>query len=290
MQIDFSGVILVTGASGKTGQAVVRELAQRGGRVRAFVRRDDAARDLLSAGAAEAQVGDLLDAAALRRAIAGSAQVIHICPPMHPQEEELGKRVIELSEAESVGRLTLYSVLHPVVDVPHHRRKLGVEKALIESSLVYTILQPGRYMQHLATAWKDVVEAGVHSMPFAVDRRFSLVDLHDLAEAAARVMLVEGHEYATYQLCGPERLSQIDCASILSNHLGREVRAAVKPMAAAAAAFERAGMPAARIENMRIMNAHYDAHGFVGAPTALRMLLGREPTSFARYVARDFPR
>ena len=53
--------ILVTGASGKTGQRAVAAIAKKGGKVRAFVRRPEAGAALQQAGAAEIAVGDLLD-------------------------------------------------------------------------------------------------------------------------------------------------------------------------------------------------------------------------------------
>ena len=46
-------------------------------------------------------------------------------------------------------------------------------------------------------------------------------------------------------------------------------------------------MPAARIEGMSVMNAHYTAHGLSGNPNVLRWLLGREPTGFATFVKRE---
>ena len=125
----------------------------------------------------------------------------------------------------------LYSVLHPLLtDVPHHARKLEAERALIGSELNYTILQPEPVMQHLVPIWKTVLATGVHSMPFGTTAQFSLVDLADLAEATARVMTEPGHEAATYQLAGPNALSQDDCASILPRVLGRPIRAEAKPI------------------------------------------------------------
>jgi uncharacterized protein YbjT (DUF2867 family) len=82
--------------------------------------------------------------------------------------------------------IDLYCIrlLHPLLaDVPHHNRKLQAERALVDSGLNYTILQPSRYMQHLTKIWKTVLATGVHSMPFDTRARFSLVDLADLAEA-----------------------------------------------------------------------------------------------------------
>ncbi|HEY8578982.1 MAG TPA: NAD(P)H-binding protein, partial [Beijerinckiaceae bacterium] len=137
--------VLVTGASGKTGRACVDALLARGATTRGFVRREEAA-DALRARGAEAALGDLFDRDALARALEGVTCALHICPPMHPQEDELAATVIDLCKAQGVGRLVLYSVMHPHADVPHHRRKLKAETTLIESGLPFTILQPCRYM------------------------------------------------------------------------------------------------------------------------------------------------
>ena len=128
---------------------------------------------------------------------------------MHPQEDAIARTMIGLAGELSVDRFVLYSVLHPLLaDVPHHDHKLQAERALVDSGLNYTILQPGRYMQHLAVIWQAVLATGVHSMPFSTDARFSLTDLSDLAEAVAWIMTEPGHEAATYQLAGPDALSQ----------------------------------------------------------------------------------
>ncbi len=282
--------ILVTGASGKTGQRVVAAIARKGGKVRAFVRRPDAVAAVREAGASEAAVGDLLDRESLRRAMTGAAQVLHICPPMHPQEDAIARTMIDLAGELSVDRFVLYSVLHPLLaDVPHHNRKLQAERALVDSGLNCTILQPGRYMQHLAVIWKTVLATGVHSMPFSTAARFSLTDLSDLAEATARIMTEPGHEGATYQLAGPEALSQDDCAAILTKVLRRPIRAVAKPIEDFRREAAAAGLPAERIEGMTRMNAHYDAHGLIGNPNVLRWIVGREPTRFADYVVRELP-
>ena len=286
--MEFSKPILITGASGKTGQRMVASIAKRGGTVRAFVRCPEAGNYLKQAGAAEIAIGDLMDHDSLERAMTGAGQVLHICPPMHPKEDAIARAMIGLAGELSVDRFVLYSVLHPLLaDVPHHDRKLQAERALVVSGLNYTILQPGRYMQHLAMIWKAVLATGVHSMPFCTTTRFSLADLSDLAEAAARIMTEPGHEAATYQLAGPDALSQDDCASILTKLLGRPIRAVAKPLEEFRRDAAAAGMPAERVEVMTKMNAHYDAHGLVGNPNVLRWILACEPTRFAEFVVRE---
>src|SRR5258708_27943912 len=106
-----SGPILVTGAAGRTGRRMVEALVARNADVRAFVRRPDAAADMRAIGAAEVVVGDLFDGDTLARAVYGATQVLHICPPMHPQEDALAPALIDLCVQDGTGPFVLYSVL-----------------------------------------------------------------------------------------------------------------------------------------------------------------------------------
>jgi uncharacterized protein YbjT (DUF2867 family) len=284
MSASSDRLILVTGASGRTARRCIGKLTELGAGVRALVRRDSAAAELRALGAFQTEVGDLLDRSLLRRATQGVSSILHICPPMHPQETELAEWITDLAIENGVERLVLYSVLHPTIDVPHHRRKLAAETYVINSGCRYTILQPCRYMQHLLPIWREIIAEGVHRMPFSVEARFSLVDMDDLASAAATVLLEPGHDFATYQLAGPEALSQIDCARIISDVLGKQVRAQQKPLDAFLAQARNAGIPEQRLDVMTVMNRHYDAHGLVGNPNVLQWLLGRSPKTLRQFV------
>ena len=251
--------VLVTGAGGRTGRQVVRALLSRGAGVRAMVRREEAAEDLTGLGVPETVLADFEDIGSLRAATDGCSEAVHICPPMHPDETLFAHRMTDLCRETGVGRLILYSVLHPLLeDVFHHDSKLEAERYLVNSGLTYTILQPARYMQHLVPIWDKVLESGIHDMPFSTKVRFNVVDLGDLAEAVAIVATEPGHENATYQLAGPEALSQEDMAAVISRIVGTDIRAQAKPETEFRRAAEAAGMPPGRIEKMTIMNRHYE--------------------------------
>ena len=89
---------------------------------------------------------------------------------------------------------------------------------------------------------------------------------------------------AIYELAGPQALSQDDCARIVSQALGRPVRAQAARLDASLEKARAAGMPEWRVETLRVMNKHYDAHGLEGNGNVLRWLLGRASKSFADYV------
>jgi uncharacterized protein YbjT (DUF2867 family) len=281
-------MILVTGASGKTGQAIVRALATRGQAVRAFVRRPSAGAALLSLGAAEVVAGDMLAAADLRAALRGAAAVYHICPNMHPGEVQIATLLLDAMWAVGTRRIVYHSVLHPQVEaMPHHWRKLRVEELLFTREVVWTILQPAAYMQNVFAYWGPITAQGVYPVPYAASARLGMVDLNDVAAAAATVLTEPGHEYGIYELAGREILDQTQVAAVLAAALGRPVAVASIARARWAEQARASGLDEGAIDALIQMFDYYEAHGFFGNPTVLRALLSREPTTFAEVVARQ---
>lgn len=288
--------VLVTGANGKTGRAVTAALAARGVAVRAFIRDSAQWPALRAAGnAAGYAVGDLKIPTTIVAALSGCDAMVHIGPPMHPDEVAMTVNCVQAAQGESLKHFVYYSVMHPLRrDVRHHSLKLDCEEKIVAAGLPYTIVQPMRYMQHLEPIWKEVVEKGVHAMPFNVDVKFNVVDLSDLAAATATVicetaadMATAGkHLYASYELAGPEALSQRDMADIIAGEIGRPVTARAIAQDELRAKAMSGGATVDRIEQMLSLNAHYDQHGFRGNPNVLTMLLGREPVRFESYVRR----
>jgi uncharacterized protein YbjT (DUF2867 family) len=278
-------MILVTGASGKTGRAVVRALAERGQRVRALARRE-----ISLPGAEQSVVGNLLDEKDVRRAMERVRAAYHLCPNVHPDEIVIGEVVISAAKAAGVEHFVYHSVLHPQAEaMPHHWHKLRVEELLFESGLPFTILQPTAYMQNILAGWKLIVEEGVLRNPYPVETKLSLVDLEDVAEAAATVLAEPGHAGATYELVGTPPLTQTEVAETLSEALGRPLRAESKSIEAWEARARNTGLGDYQRETLIKMFRYYERHGLTGNPNVLRWLLGREPTSlaeFARWAAR----
>ena len=279
--------VLLTAANGRTGRRVLAALASAGAHVKVFIRDDAQWPALKELGASDVAVGDMEDDQAVDAAVAGCERLVHIGPPMHPREREITARFRTAALRHGVEHFVYYSVMHPLLrDIRHHRLKLDTEQDIVESALTWTILQPARYMQHLAPIWPRVQETGVHAMPFSTTQRFSVVDLEDLAAATARVATEPGHEHACYELAGPEPLSQEDMAATIGRLLGREIRAAALSLEDMERGARAKGASDDRVAQMIAMNAHYDAHGFRGNPRVLRWLLGREPARFADYVQR----
>jgi uncharacterized protein YbjT (DUF2867 family) len=186
-----------------------------------------------------------------------------------------------------VEHFAYHSVLHPQTEtMPHHWQKLRVEEMLLASGLVFTILQPAAYMQNVLAHWKTICQEGVYPVPYAVATRLSLVDLDDVAQAAALVLTETDHRSATYELVGTEGLSQDEVAATLSKVLGRPVEVEVVPLDSWEKGARHAGLGDYAVETLLKMFRYYERHGFSGSPRVLTWLLGRPPASFEVFVRR----
>lgn len=280
-------MILVTGAGGKTGRAVIAALSARGEAVRALVRRAALIEAVRTAGAGEVAVGALDDVEALADAMRGVRAIYHICPNVSPHEFVYGETAIDAAKRAGVRRFVYHSVLRPHIEaMPHHWQKARVEELLFASGLDVTVLQPSAYMQNLLAAWPIITNEGMLRAPYPTATRLSLVDLNDIAEAAAVVMTHPGHDNAVYELVGTPGLRQTDVAKVLGETLGREVRAVEQPLDDWNARASASGMDDAARDTLSRMFAYYAAHGLVGNPNALRWLLGRAPATLAAFAAR----
>ena len=271
--------VLVTGAGGKTGAAVLAALADAGARTVALVRSDSHP----SGAADERVVGDQRDVDVLARAMAGVDAMYAIAPNLSPDEVAMTRAALEVCGRSGVRRFVLHSVVHPQLRaMPHHADKRRAEELVIESGLDWTILQPNAYLQNLA-AYVPGMRAGLLRVPYSVDLGHALVDLRDVAAVATSVLLDDLGVHATLELSGPRPCTMRDVAAEASRILGHAVEA------------ERfdpgqhvAGLPLPdeeRRSRLLAMLRHYDLHGSPGDATVLRALLGREPGGLGDVLA-----
>jgi len=233
-------------------------------------------------------VGDMLEPGDLRRAVAGVRTVVHIGPPLHPREAEMGHGVVAAAREAGVAHFVQFSVTHPQLEpLLNHQAKLAVERVVLLSRLPFTILQPMHYMQNIDVA--RVLADGVLRQPYALDRRLAHVDLEDVTEVAAKVVS-EGrdHHYATYELCGEDFRSARELAEVIAAVSGRAIGAEQVPFPASTAAGPRpTDVEDYRLDAMVRLFGHYGRYGITGNPNVLGWLLGRRPTSFEQYVRRS---
>ncbi len=276
-------MILVTGAAGKTGQAGIKSILERGQLVRAFVRNEQQ-RDLVQRlGVTEVVIGDLTKTRDIRQALEGVRRVLHICPNVHPDEIRIGTQMIEAAKSSGVEHFVFHSVMYPQIEaMPHHWKKMRVEERLIGSGLPFTIVQPASYMQNLAL--EAIRSEGILRVPYDLRSRHSMVDLMDVAEVYSRILVEPGHHYAIYDLAGPQALDHTQITATISQAWNREVVPVQESIYEWRQRAQSSGLSEYAVETLIKMFDYYDRHDFMGNPTVLGHLLQRPPTTLADWL------
>ena len=271
-------MIVVTAAGGRTGSAVVRALLAREEQVRAVVSRRGPRPELTDLGA-EVVVGELTQPMPWARVLDGATAFHLVWPQFHPEEAEGSAALFAEARRAGVRRVVYHSVLRPQTRVlPHHAAKDRAEEALESSGVAWRVLQPCAYAQDLDAELPEVARTGVLRSLWGLRTAQSLVDLDDVAEAAAVLLTEDGLDGGTFEAAGPEPLTAPRIAELIGERLGREVVADdVIP------AGEQPSAYVARCR--RAMLDHQRAHGFVGSPRVLTALLGRPPRTLAEHLA-----
>lgn len=282
-------MILITGANGQTGRAIIKALLSKGERIRAFVHTTEQIQEIKSLGQMEVVAGDMLDQKAVNEAFIGVSTVYHICPAVNPHEVEIGQMIIKAARLANVEHFVYHSVLHSVLqDMPHHQKKLMVEELLVDSGIPYTIIQPAVFMQNILMSWKLLSEKGIFQQKFFTtqETRICMIDLEDLAEAASIILTSPGHIGATYELCGPENLSLSDMKAAMEQHFGHKIKVEMPQDAMFAAQLKNLGVGDYQVNTLLKMFQHYNEHGFIGNPNVLTWILGRKPNNFSSFILR----
>jgi uncharacterized protein YbjT (DUF2867 family) len=271
-------VIVVTAAGGQTGTAVVRALRARGQAVRGVVSRPGPRPELAALGA-EVVLAELGSPSSWGDVLVGADALYLIWPNFDPGEADGAAALFGEARRAGVPRVVYHSVLRPQArSMPHHAGKDRAEEALDAAGLAWRVLQPCAYAQNLDDQLAEAARTGRLRSAWGLQQAQSLVDLADVAEAAAVLLTEDGLDGGTFEAAGPEPLTAPRLAELLGAHLGREVTAEdVVPQGDVPA--DHAG------RCLRLMFDHYRAHGFVGSPRVLTALLGRPPRTYAEHLA-----
>ncbi|MGW1272438.1 SDR family oxidoreductase, partial [Streptomyces sp. NPDC002491] len=212
-------MILVTGATGTIGGALVRHLAARGEKVRALVR--DPAKARMPAGVEVAR-GDYRDAASLEAAMTGATAAFLVGLP-GPSAQHDGP-LAAAARAAGVGRLVKLSAIATgdPESGPTGEWHLEGERAVRESGAEWVVLRPSSFASN-TLSWAEAVRKGEPAPNMSGDGAQGVVDPRDVAEAAAVALLDGRRAGRTYTLTGPETILVPRPAAVLAGLLRRPV-------------------------------------------------------------------
>jgi uncharacterized protein YbjT (DUF2867 family) len=283
-------VVLVTGATGNTGSALLQQLEKRVAGVRAMVRSPgDAVR--LPTRSATVVVGNFDDPRSLEAALEGVSRA-YLVTPSSPDAEAQQMRFAELAAAAGVRRLVKLSQFAASESSPVRflRYHAAVERRIRELGIGFTFLRPNLYFQGLL-AFQPMIAAQGHFVAPIGDARVSAVDVRDIAAVAASALTEEGHDGKTYMITGPAAVTHTEMASALSKAIGKPVAFIDVPPDAFASALKAAGVPAWQVDGLVEDYAHYARGEAATISPHVREVTGVEPRdvgSFAKDYASAF--
>ncbi|MEU8816470.1 SDR family oxidoreductase [Actinoplanes sp. NPDC048796] len=210
--------IVVTGATGHLGRLAIESLLAKG----------VPATDIVGIGRQVEKIADLgvtvkkasyEDPESLRAAFEGADKVLFISASEPGQRIPQHTNVVEAAKAAGVGQIVYTSA--PKADTTDMKlagEHAVTEKLIKDSGLPYVILRNGWYVENYPV--DQAVEQGL--VGASGDGRISLAPRADYAEAAAAVLVTDGHEGRTYEL-GGEALTKAELAAEISRQTGKPV-------------------------------------------------------------------
>ena len=281
--------ILVTGATGGLGKAVVENLLKTVGadQLSVLVRDPAKAADLQAQGVTVRQ-GDYTDYDSLTAAFAGIDKLLLVSGNDITQRVPQHTNVLKAATAADVQHLVYTSAQRKTDDGSSAvtfvtEAHLATEKLLKASGLTYTILKNTLYLDVLPQFMGPVLETGTIYLP-AGEGRGSFASRADMGAAGAAVLTGTGHENQTYEIASNESVSFTDIAKILTNLAGKPIHYVSPTAEEFGTQLAQAGVPAMGIQmaasfSVAIAQGEFDLPG-----SALEKLLGRKPESAADFL------
>ncbi len=214
--------VLVTGATGRVGRAVIDLLMDAGVPIRALTHRSEAAVTLPAN--VDVVTGDLTVPGSLDAGLEGVEVVFLVwtappatAPAVVERLATYARRVVFLSAPHKTP--------HPFFQQPNPMAVLydEIEGLIDAAGLESTIIRPGMFASNALFWWATAIRAdGVVRWPYGAAET-APVDDRDVAAVAALTLYQEGHAGGDYVLTGPESLSQAEQVSIIGDVLGRRI-------------------------------------------------------------------
>ena len=225
---DESRTILITGATGKQGGALVRHLVGKGFHLKAMTRNpaSDAAKALAARGV-ELVAGDLNDAASLKAALTGAWGAFGVQNTWEAGvagEEEQGKRFATMAKEAGVQHFVYTSVgsAHLKTGIPHFDNKSRIEDTVRSLGFPsFVILRPVFFMENLVSPWFLNGDMLVTAMKPTT--KLQMIASDDIGRVAAQAF-IRSADFAGKEIdLAGDVATMAETAAVLSQALGRKL-------------------------------------------------------------------
>jgi uncharacterized protein YbjT (DUF2867 family) len=268
--------VLVIGATGKTGSALLDLLRARAEPVRAASRTPNAA---------DAIRFDWDEIATHGPALDGVGRVYLVPPPSAVDPVPVVEPFLAEARRRGIRRLVM---LGSAIEFPHAPRRLELA-ARVRGQPGWLVLSPSGFMQNflrphpVGTAIRDHGEIATS----AGSGRVGWIDARDVAASAAAALtepLLGEQLRNDYVLTGPRGLSYTDAATIITNQTGRSVHVRSLTVDQLTARYRAAGLPAEFADSLAATEDDVRAGRYDGVTTSVLDLTGRPPRTFEDFV------
>lgn len=266
-----ANIILVTGATGKTGRRVAKRLEKDGYTVRAVSRKSELP-------------FDWDDDRTWTRAIDGVKSIYIVHPGLGSIEAALQVREFaKLAAARGVTKAVL--VCTPDDGSEFSRSMRNAEQGITEAGLILTSLRLRWFNQNFSEDFLlDPVISGELRLPAGLGKE-AFVDADDIAEVAAAALTDALHDGRTYELTGPRLLSFADIVDEISRVAGHPVRYVPLTPDAYVAEQIAMGVPEEWARSFGAIYHDIANHKLESVSGDIEKVLGRPARDFAAYVA-----
>lgn len=294
--------VLVIGATGFVGGRVVAALRAKGRTVRCLARTPEKAQDLVADGVAVVR-GDMLDQAAVNRAVAGCSAIVvcvHTISPQAAADQKQGfmdveaeglRHVVAAGQQSGVTRVVYVTS----IGVAEHatstwlRGRWQTEQALFQSGLDVTVVRPGLIVGRGGAGFGVVTRGATRGFAIAMAgprQKFRTIAVDDLARDIVDLMDLPDAAGRAFEVGSDDVLTMKEMTTLAATSIGR--RAGVMLFIPAglirrlAPVVERvARVPGGAISGFVGDGARED---LIGNPAALRTILGRTDRPFLQAI------
>jgi uncharacterized protein YbjT (DUF2867 family) len=280
-------MILVTGATGLNGRALLHLLSEGGIAARALVRNPAKAEAIAALPNVEIVQGDMARPETLASALRDIDRAMLISSS-DPTMLEVQSNFIDAAGKAGVKHVVKLSGIMPELDSAFRFARMHgeIEKRLEASGMAFTHLRAGEFMPAYFRQAPVIAARGAMFLPME-DARIASIDVGDIAEIAASVLTGSGHEGKTYPLTGPEALTMTQVAAKLSAATGKTIRYVNVAPEDARQAQLAAGMPPYLADALFELFAERRNGKEARVWPDAEALLGRPPTSFDEFARRN---
>jgi uncharacterized protein YbjT (DUF2867 family) len=273
--------ILVTGATGNLGRAVVTVLKTKGINIRAAARSPG---KLAPSAGVEPVSFAYENQATHAAALEGVEGLFLVAPPLDPEAPAKLKPLIDLAKTRGVRHIVFTSALG--VDAVEQAPLRMVERHLMACGVPYTILRPNFFMENFSTGFLAPMLKQGGIFLAAGDGKTSFISVVDIAEVAVAAF-AKGLASKEYNLTGPEALDHTAAAAIISKVSGKKITYQAIPEDAMLSGLRGTGMPEGAVQYVGVLYSAVRA-GYTAAVTQDgEKVTGKRPTTFGAFARQN---